>query len=82
MVVFDNLGAHRPQRVRKIIEAKGAEVLFLPSYSPDLNPIEEAFAKRESRSPTTPRLNIEVTQRDPSFVQLVAPDLARAAGGA
>ena len=45
MVVFDNLGAHKPQRVRELIEARGAEVLFLPSYSPDLNPIEEAFAK-------------------------------------
>jgi transposase len=45
VVVFDNLGAHKPQRVREIIEAKGAEVVFLPSYSPDYNPIEEAFAK-------------------------------------
>ncbi len=35
VVVFDNLGAHRTQRVMEIIEAKGAEVLFLPSYSPD-----------------------------------------------
>ncbi len=48
VVVFDNLGAHKPQRVREIIEAKEAEVLFLPSYSPDLNPIEEAFAKIKS----------------------------------
>jgi transposase len=45
VVVFDNLGAHKPQRVRELIEARGAEVLFLPSYSPDLNPIEEAFSK-------------------------------------
>jgi transposase len=45
VVVFDNLGAHKPRRVRELIEARGAEVLFLPSYSPDLNPIEEAFSK-------------------------------------
>jgi transposase len=45
VVVFDKLGAHKPQRVRELIEARGAEVLFLPSYSPDLNPIEEAFSK-------------------------------------
>ena len=45
VVVFDNLGAHKPQKVRELIEAKGAQVLFLPSYSPDLNPIEEAFSK-------------------------------------
>jgi transposase len=45
VVVMDNLGAHKPQKVRELIEARGAEVLFLPSYSPDLNPIEEAFSK-------------------------------------
>ncbi len=45
VVVLDGLGAHRPQRVREIIEQRGAELVFLPSYSPDLNPIEEAFSK-------------------------------------
>ena len=45
MVVLDGLGAHRPQRIRELIEARGADVVFLPSYSPDLNPIEEAFSK-------------------------------------
>jgi hypothetical protein len=43
VVVLDGLGAHRPQRVREIIEERGAELVFLPSYSPDLNPIEEAL---------------------------------------
>ena len=42
---LDKLGAHRPKRIREFIEASGAELLFLPSYSPDLNPIEEAFSK-------------------------------------
>jgi transposase len=45
IVVLDNLGAHRPKKVRELIEAKGCKLLYLPPYSPDLNPIEEAFAK-------------------------------------
>jgi transposase len=45
VVVLDGLGAHRTQRVRELVEATGAQLLFLPSYSPDLNPIEEAFSK-------------------------------------
>jgi transposase len=47
VVVMDNLGAYRPRRVRELIEERGCEPLYLPSYSPDLNPIEEAFAKIE-----------------------------------
>ncbi len=45
VVVLDGLGAHRTARVRELIEGRGAELVFLPSYSPDLNPIEEAFSK-------------------------------------
>jgi len=45
VVVMDNLGAHRPKRVREIIEARGCELIYLPPYSPDLNPIEEALSK-------------------------------------
>ena len=45
VVVMDNLGAHQPKRIRDLIEARGAELVFLPSYSPDLNPIEQAFSK-------------------------------------
>ena len=45
IVVMDNLAAHKGQRVRELIEAAGAEVRYLPPYSPDLNPIELAFAK-------------------------------------
>ena len=48
MVVMDNLGAHRPKRVRELIEARGCELVYLPAYSPDYNPIEEAFAKIKS----------------------------------
>ncbi len=45
VVVLDGLGAHRTERVRNLIEATGADLLFLPPYSPDMNPIEEAFSK-------------------------------------
>jgi transposase len=45
VVVLDGLGAHRPSRIRELIEARGADLVFLPSNSPDLNPIEEAFSK-------------------------------------
>ena len=45
VVVMDNLGAHRPKRIRELIEARGAELVYVPSYSPDLNPIEQAFSK-------------------------------------
>jgi transposase len=45
VVILDNLGAHRPKRIRELVEERGAELVFLPSYSPDLNPIEEAFSK-------------------------------------
>jgi len=44
-VVMDNLGAHRPKKIRELIEARGAELVFVPSYSADLNPIEQAFSK-------------------------------------
>jgi len=45
IVVLDGLGAHRTGKVRELIEGRGADLVFLPSYSPDLNPIEEAFSK-------------------------------------
>jgi transposase len=45
LVVLDGLGAHGTEKVRELVQARGADLLFLPSYSPDLNPIEEAFSK-------------------------------------
>jgi transposase len=45
VVVLDGLGAHRTEKVRYLIESAGADLAFLPSYSPDPNPIEEAFSK-------------------------------------
>lgn len=45
IVVLDNLGSHKSPKVREAIEAMGASLLYLPAYSPDLNPIEMAFSK-------------------------------------
>ena len=45
VVVMDNLGSHKSQAVRRLIRAAGAKLFFLPRYSPDLNPIEQVFAK-------------------------------------
>lgn len=45
VVIMDNLGSHKGQAVRHLIRAAGAKLFFLPRYSPDLNPIEQVFAK-------------------------------------
>ena len=45
IVVMDNLASHKGPRVRALIEAAGAHLLYLPRYSPNFNPIENAFAK-------------------------------------
>ena len=45
IVIMDNLPAHKPVAIREAIEAAGAELRFLPPYSPDFNPIEMAFSK-------------------------------------
>jgi transposase len=45
VVVVDNVGAHKPDRMRSLVEAAGCRLIFLPAYSPDLSPVEEAFSK-------------------------------------
>jgi transposase len=61
VVVMDNLSAHKGGRVRELIEERSCELIYLPPYSPDLNPIEQAFAKlkallcaRPGRAPAKP----------------------------
>src|SRR5436309_3437421 len=49
VVVVDNVGAHKPDRIRELVTAAGCELVFLPAYSPDLSPIEEAFSKIKTR---------------------------------
>lgn len=48
-MIMDNLSSHKGPRVREMIEAAGATLLYLPPYSPDLNPIENAFAKLKAK---------------------------------
>jgi transposase len=48
VVVMDNLSAHKAERVRDLIEGEGCELIYLPPYSPDFNPIEGAFSKLKS----------------------------------
>ena len=65
VVAMDNLSSHKEARVRKLLDAAGAEALCLPPYSPDLNPIEQAFAKlkhllRAARKRTTESLWDEI----------------------
>jgi transposase len=45
VLIMDKLPAHKPNRMRELIEERGCKLLYLPSYSPDYNPIEEAFSK-------------------------------------
>jgi hypothetical protein len=45
VVILDNLSAHKGERVRELIEGRGCELIYLPAYSPDFNPIEHAFSK-------------------------------------
>jgi transposase len=49
IVVVDNLGSHKGQAVRHAIRAAGARLIFLPPYCPDLNPIEQVFAKLKTQ---------------------------------
>ncbi len=45
VVVLDKLNAHKPDRIRELVEATGARLAYLPAYSPDFNPIEQAWSK-------------------------------------
>jgi transposase len=49
IVIMDNLPAHKVNGIREAIEAQGARLLYLPPYSPDLNPIEQVFAKFKAK---------------------------------
>ena len=63
LVVMDNLGAHRPKRVRELIEARGCKLIYLPSYSLDLNSIEEAFRGGQASAEEDRRPRQEVPAR-------------------
>jgi transposase len=62
IVVMDNLAAHKVDGIRPAIEARGATLLYLPPYSPDLNPIENAFAKLKAHVRKAAARTIEALQ--------------------
>lgn len=79
VVVMDNLSSHKVNGVNRLIAAVGAEVLYLPPYSPDLNPIEKAWAKlkqalRTAKARTKEALEEAVAEA----LQLITPDNAQA----
>ncbi len=65
IIILDNLAVHKQAALRQLIHAAGCRVLFLPSYSPDFNPIEMAFAEikaflRRTAARTRERLEVEI----------------------
>ena len=63
IVIMDNLGSHKGQPVRRAIRKAGARLLFLPPYSPDLNPIEQVFAKLKTLLRKADERTVEATWR-------------------
>jgi transposase len=85
IVVIDNLGSHKSKAVAKVIGSAGARLLFLPPYSPDLNPIEQAFAKlkaalRKAQARTVDGVVHEVARTLPSFSAAECGNYFRHAG--
>lgn len=79
VVVMDNLSAHKVDGVRELVENAGAELLYLPPYSPDLNPIEKAWSKikqilRAAKARTAEGLDQAIAEA----LQQITPDNARA----
>ncbi len=61
VVIMDNLGSHKGAAVRRAIRSVGAKLLFLPAYSPDLNPIEQVFAKLKTLLRKAEARSVEAT---------------------
>lgn len=61
IVIMDNLGSHKRQAIRAAIRAVGAKLFFLPPYSPDLNPIEQVFAKLKTLLRKADERTVEAT---------------------
>jgi len=78
IVVMDNLSSHKRSDVRKAIEAVGAELRFLPPYSPDLNPIENVFSKLKSKLRAAAKRTLgELEDFLGGFIDLLAPEECR-----
>ena len=68
IVIMDNLGSHKGQAVRQAIRGCGARLLFLPPYSPDLNPIEQVFAKLKTLLRKANERSVEATWKRIGFL--------------
>ena len=74
IVIMDNLGSHKSQAVRRAIRSVGAKLIFLPPYSPDLNPIEQVFAKLKTLLRKANERTVEATwMRIGSLLDTFAP---------
>jgi transposase len=75
MVILDNLSSHKSEKAAAILKERGAWFLFLPPYSPDLNPIEMAFAKLKAHLRKAQARTIEALwQTVGSICELYSPD--------
>src|SRR5256714_13294546 len=75
IVVMDNLASHKVKGVKEAIEQAGATVRYLPAYSPDLNPIEQAFAKLKAALRKTAARTVEALWKlIGKLVKTFAPD--------
>jgi len=78
IVVLDNLGSHKSHAVRNAIRAAGARLFFLPPYSPDLNPIEQVFAKLKHLLRKASERTVENTwRRAGALLDLFLPENAK-----
>ena len=74
VVVMDNLGSHKGKAIRQAIRDAGAHLIFLPPLSPDLNPIEQAFAKLKAHLRKAARRTVEaVTNAIGSILEMFTP---------
>ncbi len=79
LVILDNLAPHKHPRVRAFIESRGAHVLYLPPYSPDFNPIEQAWSKLKERLRSAkPRLLESLESAVAEAIAAITPDNALA----
>ncbi len=78
IVIMDNLGSHKAEAIRKAIMAASARLVFLPPYSPDLNPIEQAFSKLKHHLRKAKERTVEATwQRIGSILKTFSPTECR-----
>lgn len=75
VVILDNLGSHKGKEARKAIRQAGAHLIFLPAYSPDLNPIEQVFAKlKHLMREAAPRTIEDTWRRAGKLLDLFTPE--------